>query len=155
MTNKITPIALLSMLILNACASTGETSIATAPKVPAEPAREASVEAHPGSALYVKLPQHIQLSIASAFGERAVQFKVYFQVRSKEAQALVLEHIWDLDKALYTQLAGVDPAHFVTAEGKQLLRDVAQAGVTNYFLSYGHEQVVDKVLFTGFVVAEL
>ncbi|QSX28948.1 flagellar basal body-associated protein FliL [Shewanella cyperi] len=116
---------------------------------------EMSTSADPATkseAYYVGMPRPFLFNLPGANRTRLVEIKVQLMVRGSEDDVLVRKHIPLIEDALLTTFSGADEQKMTTQAGKDELRQLALLNVQNTLQPVTGHKVVEKVLFTGFVM---
>ncbi len=125
-------------------AATGEEGTAEAPAEPTE----ASV----GSALYVQMPRPFTFNVPGEPRGRMVEIRVQLMVRGLENEERAKAHIPSIEGTLLSAFSSSNADDLVTEAGKVALRDQALRDVRATMKEITGNEVVEKVLFTGFVM---
>lgn len=112
----------------------------------------ASASNVPASAVYVPMPRPFLFNLPGPTRTRLVEIKVQLMVRGGNDAVLVQKHIPLIEDALLTTFSGADVPKLSTQAGKDELRQLALLSVQTSLQSITGRQVVEKVLFTGFVM---
>lgn len=125
------------------------------------PAQQAGGQAAPaateavgvGSALYVAMPRPFVFNVPGAARERLVQIKVQLLVRGEANEELAKKHIPLIEGTLLSVFSTANADDLATMAGKETLKNQALQEVQKQLadVSSGNS-VVEKVLFTGFVM---
>jgi flagellar FliL protein len=113
---------------------------------PASGAKAVMAEAN-----YVGMPRPFLFNLAGVDRARLVEIKVQLMVRGDDG-LLTQKHIPLIEDALLTTFSGADVQKLSTQAGKDELRQLALLNVQNTLLPVTGRTVVEKVLFTGFVM---
>ncbi|MBT1443042.1 flagellar basal body-associated protein FliL [Shewanella sp. JM162201] len=125
------------------------------------PAAEQSGEAAPGAegaanasneAFYVAMPRPFLFNLPGQPKSRLVEIKVQLMVRGADDDVLIKKHIPLIEDALLTTFSAGDVQKLSTQAGKDELRQTALLNVQNTLQPVTGRKVVEKVLFTGFVM---
>lgn len=111
----------------------------------------AGAKAVMAEANYVGMPRPFLFNIAGVDRARLVEIKVQLMVRGDDG-VLTQKHIPLIEDALLTTFSGADVQKLSTQAGKDELRQLALLNVQNTLLPVTGRTVVEKVLFTGFVM---
>ncbi|MGI2172749.1 flagellar basal body-associated protein FliL [Shewanella ulleungensis] len=114
-----------------------------------QPEAEAVVSAQ---ADYVGMPRPFLFNLPGVDRARLVEIKVQLMVRGDEDSILTQKHIPLIEDALLTTFSGADVQKLSTQAGKDELRQLALLNVQNTLQPITGKKVVEKVLFTGFVM---
>ncbi|MCL1050695.1 flagellar basal body-associated protein FliL [Shewanella abyssi] len=112
----------------------------------------ATETANQGEAFYAAMPRPFLFNLPSNGRTRLVEIKVQLMVRGKDDDILIKKHIPLLEDALLTTFSGSDVQKLSTLAGKDEVRLLALLNVQNTLQPIIGRKVVEKVLFTGFVM---
>ncbi|ABI71041.1 flagellar basal body-associated protein FliL [Shewanella frigidimarina] len=115
---------------------------------------ETSIDAKPMSmeeANYVGMPRPFLFNLPGVDRARLVEIKVQLMVRGDDS-VLTQKHIPLIEDALLTTFSAADVQKLSTQAGKDELRQLALLNVQNTLQPITGKKVVEKVLFTGFVM---
>ncbi len=118
-------------------------------------ADEAVVQEEPAEkkeAFYVAMPRPFLFNVPDAKRSRLVEIKVQLMVRGSDDNVLTKKHIPLIEDALLTTFSGAEVQKLSTQAGKDELRQRALLNVQNTLQPVTGRTVVEKVLFTGFVM---
>jgi flagellar FliL protein len=116
-------------------------------------AEEADPEAaSTGTALYVAMPRPFIFNVPGRGRDRLVQIKVQLMVRGTDNEAAAKTHIPSIEGALLKVFSTSNADELVTREGKEELRERSVDAVQAKLQEVTGKVVVEKVLFTGFVM---
>lgn len=118
----------------------------------AAPAAGGGGKAEMGSALYVAIPQPLTFNIPGSGRERTVQIKVQLMVRGSENEERAKVNIPLVQGTLLKVFSNSNADDLVTEAGKIELREKALEEVQAAMKEYTGSEVVEQVLFTGFVM---
>jgi flagellar FliL protein len=105
-----------------------------------------------GSALYVAMPRPFIFNVPGVTRERLVQIRVQLLVRGTDNEETAKIHIPSIEGALLQVFSGANADDLVTEAGKMELRDRAVTDVQIKMQELVGSDVVEQVLFTGFVM---
>ena len=105
-----------------------------------------------GSALYVAMPQPFLFNVPGATRDRVVEIKVQLMVRGEDNEETAKKHIPLIRSALLGVFANSTAEELSTAAGKETLRESALTQVQESLANIEGVPVVERVLFTGFVM---
>lgn len=134
---------------------TDEPAEAMASKVEGEVVDDTSLEvsgAELGDALYVAMPRPFVFNVPGAARDRLVQIKVQLLVRGSENEELTKIHIPSIEGSLLKIFVQSNADDLTTEVGKTALRESALREVQAKLQELEGKKVVEKVLFTGFVM---
>ncbi|MGL5390541.1 MAG: flagellar basal body-associated protein FliL [Shewanella sp.] len=103
-------------------------------------------------AVYVPMPRPFLFNLPGQERARLVEIKVQLMVRGPDDGVLTQKHIPLIEDALLTTFSGADVQKLSTQAGKDELRQLALQSVQNTLQPITGRKVVEKVLFTGFVM---
>lgn len=101
---------------------------------------------------YVGMPRPFLFNLPGVDRARLVEIKVQLMVRGDDDSILTQKHIPLIEDALLTTFSGADVQKLSTQAGKDELRQLALLNVQNTLQPITGKKVVEKVLFTGFVM---
>ena len=105
-----------------------------------------------GSALYVAMPRPFVFNVPGANRDRLVEIKVQLMLRGYDNEEQVKMHIPSVEGALLKVFSTANADDLVTEAGKKAIRDSALKEVQKKMEELTGNQVVEAVLFTGFVM---
>ncbi len=105
-----------------------------------------------GEAFYVGMPRPFLFNLPGASRSRLVEIKVQLMVRGSDDDVLIKKHIPLIEDALLTTFSSADVQKLSSLAGKDEMRQLALLNVQNTLLPVTGRKVVEKVLFTGFVM---
>ncbi|MCF1439389.1 MAG: flagellar basal body-associated protein FliL, partial [Shewanella sp.] len=117
----------------------------------AAPAMEIE-ESHSAEARYVGMPRPFLFNLTGGKQSRLVEIKVQLMVRGDDNGMLAKKHIPLIEDSLLTTFNTADVEKLKTQAGKDDLRQKALLNVQNTLNPVAGRKVVEKVLFTGFVM---
>ena len=101
---------------------------------------------------YVGMPRPFLFNLPGTDRARLVEIKVQLMVRGESNSVLTQKHIPLIEDALLTTFSAADVQKLSTQAGKDELRQLALLNVQNTLQPITGNKVVEKVLFTGFVM---
>ncbi|WP_406667015.1 flagellar basal body-associated protein FliL [Gallaecimonas sp. GXIMD1310] len=116
---------------------------------------KAATEKQPSTemqALYVALPQPFVFNVPGDNGDRLVQIKVQLMVRGAENEGLVKQHLPLVESVLLQTFSTFNEEQLSTAQGRETLRSKSQQAVDKALTNVTGKSVLERVLFTGFVM---
>ena len=105
-----------------------------------------------GEAFYVGMPRPFLFNLPGANRSRLVEIKVQLMVRGSDDGVLIKKHIPLIEDALLTTFSSADVQKLSSLAGKDEMRQLALLNVQNTLQPVTGRKVVEKVLFTGFVM---
>ncbi|MCW3173606.1 flagellar basal body-associated protein FliL [Shewanella subflava] len=130
-----------------------EQSVAAEPSESAAGSTEQMASKSAGlEANYVGMPRPFLFNLPGVDRARLVEIKVQLMVRGTDDETTVKKHIPLIEDALLTTFSGADVQKLSTQAGKDEMRQLALLSVQNTLQSITGKTVVEKVLFTGFVM---
>lgn len=119
----------------------------------AEPASAtAGGKAEMGTALYVAMPRPFVFNVPGSGRDRLVQIKVQLLVRGSDNEELAKTHIPLIEGTLLQAFSMSNADDLITEAGKIELREQAVSEVQKALQEIEGKDVVERVLFTGFVM---
>ncbi|MDN5370174.1 MAG: flagellar protein FliL [Shewanella sp.] len=118
-------------------------------------AADATKTAQPDTAkeaFYVAMPRPFLFNLPGNNQTRLVEIKVQLMVRDSDDDTLLKKHIPLVEDALLTTFSSGSVEKLSTQAGKDELRQLALLNVQNTLQPVTGRKVVEKVLFTGFVM---
>ncbi|MFQ6370326.1 flagellar basal body-associated protein FliL [Shewanella sp. YIC-542] len=103
-------------------------------------------------AFYVAMPRPFLFNLPGNNVTRLVEIKVQLMVRGSDDGVLLKKHIPLVEDALLTTFSSASVDKLGTQAGKDELRQLALLNVQNTLQPITGRKVVEKVLFTGFVM---
>lgn len=118
----------------------------------AQAAAAPAAKAEVGTALYVAMPRPFVFNVPGAGRDRLVQIKVQLLVRGSDNEELAKTHIPLIEGTLLQVFSASNADDLVTEAGKIELREQAVSEVQRVLKDITGSDVVERVLFTGFVM---
>jgi flagellar protein FliL len=112
----------------------------------------ASAPSQAGSALYVAMPRPFVFNVPGSTRDRLVEIKVQLMLRGSDNEELIKMHIPSIEGALLRVFSTANADDLVTEAGKIAIRDSALKDVQKKMQEITGKQLVEQVLFTGFVM---
>ena len=112
----------------------------------------ADTNAAVGTALYVAMPRPFIFIVPGNGRDRLVQIKVQLMVRGTDNEEVAKTHIPMIEGTLLQVFSASNADDLVTEAGKIALRDQALSEVQRVLKDIAGSNVVERVLFTGFVM---
>ena len=119
---------------------------------PAASSASAGGNADIGTALYVAMPRPFVFNVPGSGRERLVQIKVQLLVRGSDNEELAKTHIPLIEGTLLQAFSMSNADDLITEAGKIELREQAASSVQKALKEIEGKEVVERVLFTGFVM---
>ena len=116
------------------------------------PSETAGSSAEIGSALYVAMPRPFVFIVPSSSRDRTVQIKVQLLVRGDINEETAKKHIPLIEGTLLSVFSTTTADELGTSAGKETLRFTALEKVQAALLDLEGSKVIERVLFTGFVM---
>ena len=104
------------------------------------------------SAYYIVLPEPFIFNVSGKERDRVVQIKVQLMVRGKQNEALANKHVPLVESVLLQTFAAATVEQLRQPQGRQQLRQQALTTVQATMNKMTNMPVVERVLFTGFVM---
>lgn len=105
-----------------------------------------------GSALYVAMPRPFVFNVPGSSRDRLVQIKVQLMVRGTDNEETAKMHIPMIEGTLLKVFSTANADDLVTEAGKAAMREQSLKEVQSALQNIAGSQVVEQVLFTGFVM---
>ena len=105
-----------------------------------------------GTALYVAMPRPFVFNVPGSGRDRLVQIKVQLMVRGSDNEESAKMHIPLIEGTLLKVFSGANADDLVTEAGKVALREQSVREVQKAMNELVGNQIVEQVLFTGFVM---
>ena len=103
-------------------------------------------------AYYVILPQPFIFNVTGDKRDRLVQVKVQLMVRGDSNEAVAMQHTPLIESTLLQAFGAATVEQLRTPSGRIDLRTQALSAVQSAMMKVSGKQVVERVLFTGFVM---
>ncbi|EGM78201.1 flagellar basal body-associated protein [Rheinheimera sp. A13L] len=105
-----------------------------------------------GTALYVSMPRPFIFNVPGASKDRLVQIKVQLLVRGSNNEETAKVHIPLIESTLLRNFSTSNAEELITVAGKENLKKKALKDVQEALTGVAGSEVVEEVLFTGFVM---
>ncbi|QBJ63482.1 flagellar basal body-associated protein FliL [Pseudoalteromonas sp. DL-6] len=115
-------------------------------------AAPSSSSATVGSALYVAMPRPFIFNVPGASRDRIVQIKVQLLVRGDGNEEIAKKHIPLIEGTLLSVFSMTTADELSTSVGKETVRFTALDKVQAAMMDVEGSKVIERVLFTGFVM---
>ena len=112
----------------------------------------AQISSKVGTALYVAMPRPFVFNVPGTGRDRLVQIKVQLMVRGTDNEETAKMHVPMIEGTLLKVFSKANADELVTEAGKVALRDNAVREVQKTMKEIVDKEVVEQVLFTGFVM---
>lgn len=103
-------------------------------------------------AMYVGMPRSFTFNVPGQDRERLVQIKVQLLVRGADNEGLARTHIPLIEGTLLQVFSATNAEELSSASGKETLKVASVREVKRALKEITGNEVVEKVLFTGFVM---
>jgi flagellar FliL protein len=110
------------------------------------------VAASTGSALYVPMPRPFRFNVPGAARDRFVEIRVQLLVRGSDNEEAAKKHVPLIESTLLAVFSQSNADDLGTSAGKTSLKQKSLAEVHKVMKDVEGSNVVEKVLFTGFVM---
>ena len=104
------------------------------------------------SAYYIVLPEPFIFNVSGKERDRVVQIKVQLMVRGEQNEALANKHVPLVESVLLQTFAAATVEQLRQPQGREQLRQQALTTVQATMNKMTNMPVVERVLFTGFVM---
>jgi len=111
-----------------------------------------SVSASTGSALYVPMPRPFRFNVPGAARDRFVEIRVQLLVRGSDNEEAAKKHVPLIESTLLAIFSQSNADDLGTSAGKTSLKQKSLVEVHKIMKDVEGSNVVEKVLFTGFVM---
>ncbi len=105
-----------------------------------------------GSALYVAMPRPFVFNVPGSVRDRLVQIKVQLLVRGDDSEEMAKKHVPLIEGALLRTFSSTNADDLATTAGKEALKSKALQDVQATMVDVTGTKIVERVLFTGFVM---
>jgi flagellar FliL protein len=105
-----------------------------------------------GSALYVAMPRPFVFNVPGSVRDRLVQIKVQLLVRGDSAEEQAKRHVPLIEGALLKTFSSTNADDLATTAGKEALKSKALQDVQATMVDITGKKIIERVLFTGFVM---
>ena len=105
-----------------------------------------------GDALYVPMPRPFRFNVPGAARDRFVEIRVQLLVRGSDNEEEAKKHIPLIESTLLSTFSLANADDLATSAGKASLKQKALAEVQKVLSEISGSKIVEKVLFTGFVM---
>lgn len=105
-----------------------------------------------GPALYINLPQPFIFNVTGDRQDRLVQIKVQLMTRGDQNEEIANLHTPLIESSLLSTFGAATVEQLRTPRGRIELRDQAQGDIQAAFTKLTGKPVIEKVLFTDFVM---
>ena len=105
-----------------------------------------------GTAIYVPMPRAFRFNVPGASRDRFVEIRVQLLVRGGDNEEAARKHIPLVESTLLSVFSLANADDLATSAGKTSLKQDALAEVQKTMADIEGSKVIEKVLFTGFVM---
>tara|TARA_B110000211_G_scaffold133030_2_gene152574 strand:+ start:255 stop:794 length:540 start_codon:yes stop_codon:yes gene_type:complete len=105
-----------------------------------------------GSALYVPMPRPFRFNVPGALRDRFVEIRVQLLVRGADNEEAAKKHVPLIESTLLAVFSQSNADDLATSAGKTSLKQKSLAEVHAIMTEVEGSKIVEKVLFTGFVM---
>jgi len=105
-----------------------------------------------GTALYVPMPRPFRFNVPGASRDRFVEIRVQLLVRGSDNEEAAKKHVPLIESTLLAIFSLSNADDLATSAGKTSLKQKSLAEVHKVMKEVENSNVVEKVLFTGFVM---
>jgi len=105
-----------------------------------------------GSALYVSMPRHFRFNVPGVDRDRFVEIRVQLLVRGNENDEIAKKHVPLIENALLGVFSKSNADDLATSAGKISLKQKSLVAVQEIMTEIEGSAVVEKVLFTSFIM---
>ncbi len=108
--------------------------------------------AQAGSALYVPMPRPFRFNVPGASRDRFVEIRVQLLVRGGDNEEAAKKHVPLIESTLLAVFSQSNADDLATSAGKTSLKQKSLAEVQKIMTDVEGSNIVEQVLFTGFVM---
>ncbi len=105
-----------------------------------------------GTALYVPMPRAFRFNVPGTARDRFVEIRVQLLVRGADNEETAKKHIPLIESTLLGVFSQTNADDLATSVGKASLKQKALNAVQQEMVDIAGSKIVEKVLFTGFVM---
>ncbi|MDO6444363.1 flagellar basal body-associated protein FliL [Colwellia sp. 1_MG-2023] len=105
-----------------------------------------------GTALYVPMPRPFRFNVPGAARDRFVEIRVQLLVRGADNEEAAKKHVPLIESTLLAVFSQSNADDLATSAGKTSLKQKSLAEVHKIMTDVAGSNIVEKVLFTGFVM---
>lgn len=113
---------------------------------------ETDGNAEVGSALYVPMPRPFRFNVPGAARDRFVEIRVQLLVRGADNEEAAKKHVPLIESTLLAVFSQSNADDLATSAGKTSLKQKSLSEVHKIMKEVEGNKIVEKVLFTGFVM---
>ena len=117
-----------------------------------ESAGSSAENAEIGSALYVPMPRPFRFNVPGNARDRFVEIRVQLLVRGSDNEEAAKKHVPLIESALLGVFSRSNADDLATSAGKTSLKQTALVEVQKIMTEVESSDIIEKVLFTGFVM---
>ena len=118
----------------------------------ADGSNAAPTGASAGTALYVPMPRPFRFNVPGAARDRFVEIRVQLLVRGADNEEAAKKHVPLIESTLLAVFSQSNADDLATSAGKTSLKQKSLAEVHKIMTDVAGSNIVEKVLFTGFVM---
>ena len=105
-----------------------------------------------GTALYVPMPRPFRFNVPGAARDRFVEIRVQLLVRGSDNEEEAKKHLPLIESTLLGVFSLANADDLATSAGKTSLKQQSLSEVQKIMVEVSGKKIVEKVLFTGFVM---
>lgn len=113
---------------------------------------EDKMSAKIGNAIYVPMPKPFRFNVPGKTKDRLVEIRVQLLIRGTEDGEITKKHIPLIESTLLSVFSEVTAEDLMTKAGKESLKSESLLAIQEMMLDVEDKKLVEKVLFTGFVM---
>jgi len=113
---------------------------------------EGSTDVSVGTAIYVPMPRAFRFNVPGASRDRFVEIRVQLLVRGGDNEEAARKHIPLVESSLLSVFSLANADDLATSAGKASLKQDALVEVQKTMADIEGSKVIEKILFTGFVM---
>lgn len=111
-----------------------------------------SASAETGSALYVPMPRPFRFNVPGAARDRFVEIRVQLLVRGSDNEEEAKKHVPLIESTILNVFSQANADDLATSAGKTSLKQLTLVEVQKIMKDISGKNIVEQVLFTGFVM---
>jgi flagellar FliL protein len=113
---------------------------------------ESTANVETGSALYVPMPRPFRFHVPGSARDRFVEIRVQLLVRGSDNDEEAKKHVPLIESTLLNVFSQANADDLATSAGKTALKQQSLSEVQQIMMDIAGKKVIEKVLFTGFVM---